>query len=92
MLGSRHRASLAFSRILEIETSQSCLAILIAKCTVANHYKADTPTHASMMLPQLDTFILCLGKKFFAKENKIHRDFIRERLVKRLEMKDPRPD
>jgi hypothetical protein len=45
-----------------------------------------------MMLPQLDTFILCLGKKFFAKENKIHRDFIRERLVKRLEMKDPRPD
>jgi hypothetical protein len=45
-----------------------------------------------MSFPPLGTIVLWLGNKLFAEQGEIHRRFVRERLAKRLEMKDPRPD
>ena len=45
-----------------------------------------------MTYPPLDKIILWIGKTFFAKLEEVHRDFVKKRLEKRLEVKDPRPD
>ena len=45
-----------------------------------------------MTFPPLGTLVTWLGSKVFAEQEAVHRGFVRERLAKRLEMKDPRPD
>ena len=45
-----------------------------------------------MSNPPLDSLVLSLGSKLFAKQEEIHRGFVRERVAKRLQMKDTRPD
>lgn len=46
----------------------------------------------AMVFPPLDKLILWVGKTFFANIEEGHRGFVKKRLAKRLEMKDPRPD
>jgi hypothetical protein len=46
----------------------------------------------AMVFPPADKLILWVGKTFFASLEKAHRGFVKERLSKRLESKDPRPD
>jgi hypothetical protein len=46
----------------------------------------------AMVFPPLDKLILWVGKTFFANIEEAHRGFVKERLAKRLEMKDSRPD
>jgi hypothetical protein len=45
-----------------------------------------------MSNPPLDTLVLWLGSMLFAKQEAVHRGFVRERVAKRLQMKDSRPD
>ena len=45
-----------------------------------------------MSNPPLDSLVLWLGSKLFAKQEEVHRGFVRERVAKRLQMKDSRPD
>lgn len=46
----------------------------------------------AMTFPPLDTLLLWTAKVFFAEIERGHRSFVRERLARRLEMKDSRPD
>lgn len=45
-----------------------------------------------MSNPPLDTLVLRLGSMLFAKQEAVHRSFVRERVAQRLQMNDPRPD
>ena len=57
-----------------------------------NVVKAHVLIGVAMVFPPLDKLILWIGKTFFANLEKVHRGFVKERLFKRLELKDPRPD
>jgi hypothetical protein len=46
----------------------------------------------AMVFPPLDKLILWVGKTFFANFEEAHRGFVKERLSKRLNLEDPRPD
>jgi hypothetical protein len=46
----------------------------------------------AMVFPPADKVILWIGKTFFSKMEEAHRGFVKDRLMKRLENKDPRPD
>jgi hypothetical protein len=46
----------------------------------------------AMVFPPLDKLILWVGKTFFANLEEAHRGFVKERLSKRLELEDSRPD
>jgi cytochrome P450 len=45
-----------------------------------------------MSNPPLDTIVKWLGGMLFAKQEAVHRGFVRERVAERLQMKDLRPD